>query len=824
MRVLCVTFPGMLPHARVLADSLRQHEPEWRLEVAVVGSPPSRSSGEDLRLLSVAEELDIDVQALLARHGPSELVSVLVPRLLERRCGVGSDAWLHLPASVWALGSLAPLAALVSERGVLLAQRAGDDPPDDGLEPSREQLARMGRIAPDLIGVDGSPQSRSFLRWWHDRLQDELGRLDGRPRSHDKEDWEWLLRRLELAPARFSTAVLDDPGCNLSVWNLHEHSLAQTHAGIKVDDRWPLRFMDLPGFEPDRPYRLSAVSSRVRLSQMPVLSELSVRYAQKLIEFGWQDVAGRVSIGGRLANGVVFDETMSSMYAMACEVGEDFGDLSSTEGTEAFMAWLRQPIAPWESEGITRYIVHRVMRERPDVTAAFPDLYGNDSHRFAAWWQASGRTELPVAEQLLLPAQGASSRAASASAGAPSGSARSRRVKTKPAPTRRPTAAVDLLLGVRVTGYLGHILGLGSAARGYISALAASDIPLSTVSVPLDHLQAPVELSPDYGRHSYDEVVTEGGHAFDLICVNADELPHVVERLGEDYFRGPRIAVWGWETNSIPRRWARAFGLVDEIWVYSRFMAENIGAASPVPVIALPPPVQAPSRNRGPLRLGVPSGFLFLFIFDYLSTIQRKNPVGLIEAFKKAFAPGEGPRLLIKTINAPLRPLAEEEVLWAAEGRPDIHVIDRSLSGEEKDAVMMACDCYVSLHRSEGFGLTLAEAMAIGKPVIGTRYSGNIDFMTDENSFLVDYEITRVGPDCEIYPADGEWADPDLEQAADMMRRVYDEPDEAARRASRARQDIARTLSPEATGAAMRRRLEELSGVSASRGQPRPIE
>ncbi len=153
-------------------------------------------------------------------------------------------------------------------------------------------------------------------------------------------------------------------------------------------------------------------------------------------------------------------------------------------------------------------------------------------------------------------------------------------------------------------------------------------------------------------------------------------------------------------------------------------MARNIGAVAPVPVIALPPPVEISPRNRGSLRLGVPTGFLFLFVFDYLSTIERKNPVGLIEAFKHAFKAGEGPQLLIKTINAPLRPYVEEEVLWAVDGRPDIHVVDRSLSGDEKDALMAACDCYVSLHRSEGFGLTMAEAMAIGKPVIGTGYSG----------------------------------------------------------------------------------------------------
>jgi glycosyltransferase involved in cell wall biosynthesis len=364
---------------------------------------------------------------------------------------------------------------------------------------------------------------------------------------------------------------------------------------------------------------------------------------------------------------------------------------------------------------------------------------------------------------------------------------------------------------VRLTGYLGHTLGLGAAARGYAQALGAAGVPVRTVSVPLHHLALPVELAAEYGRHGFEELIHEGRHGFEIVAVNADELPDFVERLGEDYFEGPRIGIWGWETDSIPPRWRRAFALVQEIWVYSRFMAQNIGAVAPVPVIALPPPVQPPAEPAVPQRLGVPDdGSLFLFVFDYLSTIQRKNPVGLIEAFRRAFAPGEGPRLLLKTINGPLRPLAEEEVLWAAHGRPDIHVVDRSLGVQELNGLMAACDCYVSVHRAEGFGLTLAEAMAIGKPVIGTGYSGNVDFMNTDNSYLVDYELGRVGPDCEIYPPEGRWAQPSVEHAAELMRRVVERPEEAAAIGVQARRDIAEQLSPQATGAAMRRRLQEL--------------
>jgi hypothetical protein len=384
----------------------------------------------------------------------------------------------------------------------------------------------------------------------------------------------------------------------------------------------------------------------------------------------------------------------------------------------------------------------------------------------------------------------------------------------QPATLATPTGPDGL--AVRLTGYLGHTLGLGAAARGYVQALSAAGVPVSTVTVPLHHLALPVKLSEAYGRHGFEDLVQHGGHGFEIVAVNADELPGFVERLGEDYFEGPRIGIWGWETNSIPPRWQRAFALVREIWVYSRFMAQNIGAVAPVPVVALPPPVQRPAEPAAPLRLGVPDGFLFLFVFDYLSTVQRKNPVGLVEAFRRAFAPGEGPQLLIKTINGPLRPLSEEEVLWAADGREDIHVVDRSLSGDELNGVMAACDCYVSLHRAEGFGLTLAEAMAIGKPAIATGYSGNVDFMNERNSYLVDFTIGRVGPECEIYPPEGEWADPSVDHAAQLMREVYSDPREAARRGARAAQEIEQTLSPAATGAAMLRRLEQLAGLDSS--------
>ena len=171
-------------------------------------------------------------------------------------------------------------------------------------------------------------------------------------------------------------------------------------------------------------------------------------------------------------------------------------------------------------------------------------------------------------------------------------------------------------------------------------------------------------------------------------------------------------------------------------------------------------------------RLGFPRRFLFLFLFDFLSVLQRKNPLGLIEAFTRAFSPDEGPVLVIKSINGSLRASELEQVRMAAAGRPDILVVDRHYSAEEKNALLGACDCYVSLHRSEGLGLTLAEAMALGKPVIATGYSGNLHFMTPDNSYLVDYTLSAVPPACGPYPTTARWAAPDLGHAARLLRMV----------------------------------------------------
>jgi hypothetical protein len=255
-----------------------------------------------------------------------------------------------------------------------------------------------------------------------------------------------------------------------------------------------------------------------------------------------------------------------------------------------------------------------------------------------------------------------------------------------------------------------------------------------------------------------------------------------------------------------------AFDFVDEVWTATEFAGRGIRAIGRRPVFTIPLPVPVPrcdpTVTRSSLRL--PPGFMFLFIFDFFSVLERKNPLGLIKAFDRAFRPGEGPILLIKTINGQANLAALEQIRAAAQSRPDILIVDEYYSSVEKDSLLGLCDCYVSLHRSEGLGLTMAEAMALEKPVIATAYSGNLEFMTPENSFLVNYVTTSVPAGCDPYPSGSLWAEPDLDEAAAYMQRVYRSPAESQLRTERAREDIVTKHNATASGRLVSQRLHEI--------------
>jgi glycosyltransferase involved in cell wall biosynthesis len=344
--------------------------------------------------------------------------------------------------------------------------------------------------------------------------------------------------------------------------------------------------------------------------------------------------------------------------------------------------------------------------------------------------------------------------------------------------------------GVNVVGFFRAEFGQGEAARRLVAALEGTGVPFSTVTY---------ERIPHRQEHPFAE---RNGEAFpnNIVCLNAEHLVQFVLDGGRDLLRNRYSAgLWFWETSRFPRRFRHALDYVDEIWVASDFVREAVARETSKPVLTFPLPVlvpEPPALGRG--ELGLPEdAFVFLFVFDFFSTLARKNPLGLIDAFKRAF-PEPGPALLyLKTINGSRAPSDLARVQNAVADRPDIVLSDGYVAGDRLTGLTALCDCYVSLHRSEGFGLTIAEAMAFGKPAIATAYSGNLAFMDSESSYLVPYVPLTVDEAVGPYPAGTVWADPDLDEAARLMRHVVDNPDEARQRGARGKAAVEERQSPE---------------------------
>lgn len=265
-----------------------------------------------------------------------------------------------------------------------------------------------------------------------------------------------------------------------------------------------------------------------------------------------------------------------------------------------------------------------------------------------------------------------------------------------------------------------------------------------------------------------------------------------------------RVAVWYWELEEVPPAWVPRAREFTELWAPTRFIADAMRKTLDVPVIDLLPGVELEPVTPLPRsHFGLPEGeFLFLFMFDMCSIFERKNPMAVIAAFERAFpreANSTRPRLVIKVNRGSFNPEGLNSLRTGLERIGGI-LLDGTYTRNEAYALMNCADAYVSLHRSEGFGLTMAEAMLMDKPVIATGYSGNMDFMNDQTALLIPHGMIDIDETRLVYRKGMRWADPSVEHAAKAMRSILEKPNEAREMANRAKAHIQKVLSLEAAG------------------------
>jgi len=377
---------------------------------------------------------------------------------------------------------------------------------------------------------------------------------------------------------------------------------------------------------------------------------------------------------------------------------------------------------------------------------------------------------------------------------------------------RRSTARIvraPLLIGYFETGF-----GLGEHVKGLAAALDAVGAPFA--AYPYNSFTGrPRDEAPWAARYDVNDV-----HDVNILCMAADQTANarriVGRRLTDSSYN---ILIPPWELPHAPESWRADLNFFDELWAESRFVADAFRPLFSKRILLVPPCVHLnanPQPDRHAFNLD-PHRFYFFFSFDFNSRPQRKNPGAVVRAFELAFGERrDNVGLIFKISGASDRfPNENGELEAACRRNPRIAILRGIWKRNDMLALLACTDCYVSLHRSEGFGIGLAEAMALGKPVIATGFSGNADFLTAQTGYPVPYQLRPVASAEYPHFAGNFWAEPDVGAAAELMRRVFENRDEARSRALQGQAYVQRHFGVNAIGELAAAQLRDIGSERA---------
>lgn len=371
-----------------------------------------------------------------------------------------------------------------------------------------------------------------------------------------------------------------------------------------------------------------------------------------------------------------------------------------------------------------------------------------------------------------------------------------------------PARATPRRPGALIVGYVEANLGLAESTRGLARALARHDVPFGIY--PYNVAVEDRHIGP-FMPERYDR---SGRWDVTLFEANGDQIPDFLDQFAHKLQGSHAILRSYWELAEAPAGWAKRLSHFAEIWAPTTFVAQAFRKVFEGPITLVPPNVSVAAERHLPRSaFGLDeSAFVFAFTFDYSSIELRKNPLGLLSAFQRAFPdPDERVGLVLKATGASHHGPETRAVLAEAARRdPRITVIDRTLPRDEVLSLIRGCDAYVSLHRSEGFGYGMAEAMALGRPVVATDYSGSADFLSEATGYPVPCRLVPVRAGDYPHGEGQVWAEPDLDAAAASMRRVRQARAEREARAVAGRLLIERRYGEDAVGRIAAERLREV--------------
>jgi len=839
--IVTITAGHSLHFARALLQSVAEHHPEAdRFCVFVARDTQQTDSLHDgFTTIPVASLGLPGGDDFLFQYDSPDLASVAQPWIIEHMFSRGYDIVLFFASQIRIYQPLLEAFRLLDTTADVVLTPHFTAPISGGWHPDAADMLGTGIYNPDFLGIRRTDNTRRLIHWWQEKLL-ENGDLSAADRLRADQRWH------DLIPALCDrTAILRQRGYNVALWNFEERRLHVDRTGEILADDEKLVFFNFSGFNSEHP------GSSTHAQAMRVANEAVVRltrkYAEALQELGSAWYAGLpyefgvFSDGSRVtgAQRALFrrDETLRRACGGRPFARPEALSLEPTDASEAdtiassFAALgeigrlqglsdqlLGRPATPQEIRAWRPWMRSRLGMARLLLRTGL----SREARRSSGWLArllryiaqsplASG----PVRDYALIPL----TRLVSLGAGVFSGLAyrpylRSdaatapeshpkqilRHVAPSPASSRPGHDAPS----VNILGYFSSDLGIGEAARSLAGSCDEAGIAVTCIDAE-ELFNTPVST---IGATSFPR---QEKRPIDILFYNADVTLAAAQHLRAiDHHSGYRIGFWHWEQPILPQRFHAAFAEVDELWVPSTFIQDAISSVAPVPVVKIPHAVRfTPTPGVKRAAFGLPEGkCLVLVMYDFHSFQERKNPQAAIAAFRQAQAAEPSLGLVIKTINAQHHHRQRQELQEALRDVAGVTFIDAALTRQQAWDLQMCCDILLSLHRAEGFGLILAEMMYLGKVVVATGWSANMDFMDESNSLPVAFELKPLPRPIGPYEAGIPWAEPDIDHAAAGLRRLVTDRELASRLGRNARETIRRTLDPQVVGLRVRQRLE----------------
>jgi glycosyltransferase involved in cell wall biosynthesis len=850
-----VATKNHLARVRVLMDSIARWHPECRGVLFLADQPDGcfDPSGESFEVVP-AESLGLPTFFDMAlRYDAMEFTTAFKPFGFQWLFAQGAEAVIYLDSDIEVHSRLdQAVASLRQGDSVVLTPHANLSLVDDFI-PDDHQFLKAGVFNLGFMAARNCPDARRFIEWWGRRLQTQC--------ISDQADNLFVDQRwCDLAPALVERlAVLKAPGYNLAYWNLpHRHVSRDAEGRYRVEGE-ALVFFHFSGLVDMEPEILSRFQTRYRLADLPVVAELVTEYRARLDAAGQRDICGW-PYSHAVMGGIAVDAETRNTYR-AIYRRPQF--LSKRRAAELLDRLINAPekIARIDRTTGRMYrwlgyledkLLYYIWRLLPGFLQRVTDRWWNSMHDMTLLQPELGRKQAveqpaykllnmfagPAPIRQLLPDVQVSKLMHMVWSANPDLRAeydldnekgsrafvdwyrRHADVDYAILPDIRPRSdtshlddeavcrsRITGLPGVNLVGYARGELGIGEQLRLAAAAFDVGSVPFSIVdfNTRLQHRQGARHPLARLGRSSPGRV--------NLFNLSADQMVPAYAHLGDEVFAGKyNIGYWPWELSVVPDAWLPMLAMVDEIWAISDFVRDAFLGCTDLPVIHMPQCIALPEfEPRTRAYFGLPeNAFVLLYVFDFKSFVKRKNPFDVVRAFRLAFPASEREPvcLVLKTMNGDDRDPLWRQLMSLVDADPRIVILNQTMARHDVLALMSVADSFVSLHRAEGFGLGIAEAMALGKPVIVTNYSGNTDFTKADNACLVDYELVPVKQDdYHFYQPGQAWAQPDVEQAASYMRRLKQDVSYGSEIGAAAAAYIGQYHSPAAIGQRYAERL-----------------